>query len=369
MNGPARPPAGPAATLADRADVLLAATCPRCGEARPQESLTVEGWEDTGLTLGGRQTWTIRTLEIPGYCRECTKSLTTRRLLATALAALPLWLCAFGLGFQWGRGGLVILGILYAGFLLKRIGYTWADWLLYGMELEMQLATRVAPVRNGDASVRFPLGCLSSLFRLGFIAGGTVLLLFAGDLARMSGASGAPEAPGSTVPAGVSTPGTPDRSAGTFEDALRAGDLAAVTAFLDRDPSLLRTTGSKGERPLHLAVEADNPELVAFLVRRGAGLEDRDKGPGSTPLHRAAIHGKPLAAKALLQAGAQLEATRTRDRVTPLHLAVLNDKPEVVRVLLEAGANRNTPLPGGTKLLDAARKNNCTKVLPLLQER
>ena len=230
------------------------------------------------------------------------------------------------------------------------------------MELELNLGGRLEGVRRENSSMRFPLGYLASLVRFVFIAGISFLVLFIGGIWNDSGGRSAARPSETIEESRFSKPSQ------TIDEALRGGDVAAVKDFLEKEPGRIRQPIGKGESLLHLAVQSDKAELIAFLVEQGADLEARDKTPGSTPLHRAAIYGKAVAGKALLKAGANKEASRTVDRITPLQTAVLFDKEELVKLLLEAGADAKKNLPGGTSLLNAARKNNCRKVIPFLEQ-
>jgi len=88
-----------------------------------------------------------------------------------------------------------------------------------------------------------------------------------------------------------------------------------------------------------------SPEIILFLVERGARLEagtaDISSGIGDrTPLHYA-VHlsgRKAENAVALIQAGANVNA-RDNSGHTPLMLAVKRQNAEVVNILLDAGAN------------------------------
>ncbi len=358
-NVAAQPNRSAAAALA-KAQILLENTCPKCGINHNLEPIFVEGWEDTGLTLRGKQTWTIRSVDVPGYCHECSRSLWKRRLAATALMAVPIWVCAMMNVINRGNTGWVILGLVYFLFIFRRIGYCWADWLLFGMELEMNLATRIAPVRVGDSSVRFPLGFLWSSARIAAILATTFMIMWFAE--TFSGSIVAP------MPVTEVSERAFERQPTSIEEILKTGDVSGAKAFLLKNPARIRESNQKGETLLHFETVLKKPELVKFLLEHGAAPNACDKSPGSTPLHRAVLYDAPEAAQILLKAGANLNAQRPADRITPLQLAAVADKPETMRVLLEAGADPRLPMPGGLSLLDAARKSKCRKVIPLLEK-
>lgn len=74
-----------------------------------------------------------------------------------------------------------------------------------------------------------------------------------------------------------------------------------------------------GRTPLHDAVQASDPETVAFLLEKGADIEAQDRN-GCTPLHEAARTGRAEMIKVLLENGADLEST-AKDGSTPLDVA------------------------------------------------
>lgn len=137
--------------------------------------------------------------------------------------------------------------------------------------------------------------------------------------------------------------------------AVRAGDIAAVEAFLASsdahvDSHLLQDNDAncpKWSLLLH-ATDKNRPEMMRALLRRGAdpnllliayGLD------GYRPLHHAALFGLVEAAAVLLEAGARTE-DRTAVGATPLLVAAAKGHVDILKLLLEHGA------------LERARDNN-----------
>lgn len=120
------------------------------------------------------------------------------------------------------------------------------------------------------------------------------------------------------------------------------GDLAMVKKYLKKDPKLLNAHGWHSKTPLHWAAQGGHPEVVKFLVQKGAdvnSLED-DK---ETPMVYAAGFGGPGAIEVmelLLAKGAKIDATG-KPGMTPLMYAVNNGKIESAKFLLKKGANTN----------------------------
>jgi len=198
--------------------------------------------------------------------------------------------------------------------------------------------------------------------------------------------------------------------------AAQVGDLEALEALLDADPSLARrATLYDRLSALHIAAANGRLEVLSMVLDHGVppDVVNRHK---QTPLMLAAMHGKTDCVLKLLQAGANilmfdsqhgrtclhhasyfghvdclraiLAAARTtpvadswgfarfvnvRDEhgATPLHLAARQGRPQCVRHLLHAGAIVSAPtasygFPGSTALHLAARRGNLDCVRELL---
>ena len=107
------------------------------------------------------------------------------------------------------------------------------------------------------------------------------------------------------------------------------GQLPAAEAFLKADPALIHSENSRGEGPLHHALE---PEMAAFLLSRGADPDLQDK-KGLAPLHYARSAGL---AKTLLSHGASWKLKdRSGQPLIRHHETAVRD-PKIIRLLNEA---------------------------------
>jgi len=128
---------------------------------------------------------------------------------------------------------------------------------------------------------------------------------------------------------------------------VEAGDEAGARSYLRRFPHRVNSPAHAlaGRRPLHLAVERQDAEMMKLLLDLGAEVNGRDH-LGRTPLYLAVIQPKGLTLMTrLLDAGAD-PALADRIGITPLHLAVYRRETDKARELLRYGAPVNAATRG-----------------------
>lgn len=76
-----------------------------------------------------------------------------------------------------------------------------------------------------------------------------------------------------------------------------------------------------GRTPLHVAAAVDYPEMVQFLVQRGADLHARTGNELQTPVHFAARNDAPSSLKMLMKCGADITDKDFKQR-TPLQVCI-----------------------------------------------
>jgi len=151
----------------------------------------------------------------------------------------------------------------------------------------------------------------------------------------------------------------PSKQYDSIFDAVRAGDINATDAFLQKDPALIKSVDTQsqyGGPPLYTAAvtsytgdERTCRDMAAFLIKKGADVNYKDKN-GETPLHLVAAYGKVMMAELFIEKGANVNAACTAGW-TPLHQASMKGKKEIAALLIKKGAlinaedsSGNTPL-------------------------
>jgi hypothetical protein len=119
---------------------------------------------------------------------------------------------------------------------------------------------------------------------------------------------------------------------GIWRDAY-LGDLAEVERLVGQDPGLLNARDRLGMTPLMLASESGQVEVVAWLLDKGAAINERHC-QGCTALSFASSDGRLSAVRLLMERGA--DPTIATDKGSPpLLVASSQGHLEVVRVLLD----------------------------------
>jgi uncharacterized protein len=174
-------------------------------------------------------------------------------------------------------------------------------------------------------------------------------------------------------------------------EAIKAGDLTAVKALLDREPELVNACDQSG-LPAFTAAKYNRQEAIAQLLReRGAKLDihaaaitgdearvreliQGDKSAvstfshdGWTPLHLAVFFGHAACAKALVEAGAAVnERAKNAMENMPIHAAAAGRSADAVVILIENGADINARQHGGWTALHAAAQNGDASIAHVL---
>ena len=141
--------------------------------------------------------------------------------------------------------------------------------------------------------------------------------------------------------------------------AARTGNVAVAELLVAHGADVNRRERFKNQSAVMWAAGENHPEMVAFLVSKGADLSIRAQSTdwpsqitneprvqyrptgGLTPLHYAARSGCLVCVKTMLDAGADKDRPNP-DGMTPMIMALDNGFPAVARYLLDHGANAQT---------------------------
>jgi ankyrin repeat protein len=160
---------------------------------------------------------------------------------------------------------------------------------------------------------------------------------------------------------------TPRRFCGDdLAEAIRKGDQALVTAFLDAGWGVDQPLDYRGTRPLHEAAAYDQSEIARLLLARGGDPNVSDSR-GRTPLIQSAKSGSAAVAEVLLDAGAGVN--QGWNGRTAVHAAAMDKKSlDVLRVLLAHGGDPGRPdRDGVTPLMEAALRGLNRNLAALLE--
>jgi ankyrin repeat protein len=142
---------------------------------------------------------------------------------------------------------------------------------------------------------------------------------------------------------------------GKLYDAAKRGDVARVTALLDRGADPNESGDEHGTTALTIAAFLGHLDVVRALLARGADV-DRPNKFGSRPIFTAVTNAKLRVIGALLDAGASL-SVEADDGLTPV-MEAARSTPETLRLLIERGADVNGVSSKGYTALQCAALND-----------
>jgi len=149
-----------------------------------------------------------------------------------------------------------------------------------------------------------------------------------------------------------------------FFRAVRDGDTATVRRMLYDNNRLLNIVSDDDMRPLFIAAENGNLEMVRFLIEAGADINIQDED-GWAPLSGATSRGHIEVVRLLIDAGAEVNIQEGRGD-TSVNIAAKNGYIQIVRLLIGAGADLNIEHDGGWPPLTGAASNGHLQVVQLL---
>jgi quinoprotein dehydrogenase-associated probable ABC transporter substrate-binding protein len=153
-----------------------------------------------------------------------------------------------------------------------------------------------------------------------------------------------------------------------LNNAVMADDQTRVAYLLDKKHASVNAQDLQGETPLHHALMQRSPDMVAYLIARGADVNTRDRD-GWTPLMTAAYTDDAADVKVLTAHGADPNALSAQN-LTPLGIAAQYDKVQAAVALVAAGADPNRPIgeAGYTPLMLATANDSQVLAKALMQK-
>lgn len=152
-----------------------------------------------------------------------------------------------------------------------------------------------------------------------------------------------------------------------FFDACRSGDKALVEKIYAERPDIIHAEDARGFTPLIIAVYNNQPEVVDFLLEKGAKPETHDQNAGNTALMGVCFKGYKELAEKLINAGADINQ-RNNQGATALTFAATFGHIEIARLLLDKGADvRARDVRGKSPLEHAVIQEN-EEMVTLLQQ-
>lgn len=122
---------------------------------------------------------------------------------------------------------------------------------------------------------------------------------------------------------------------GEIHKAAKDGDITKIKSLLEKDPKLINAGNRLEQAPLEMAAWGGHKEIVAFLIEKGANVNQVDIF-GAAPLHMAVVQGHKEIVELLLEKGADINV-KTKNGKIPLQLAFENERPAIIELFINRG--------------------------------
>lgn len=154
----------------------------------------------------------------------------------------------------------------------------------------------------------------------------------------------------------------------SFHAAAGAGDMMAITAFLDAGINPNAQNASDGRTPLISAAARGDLEVVKLLLERGADVNIKDKENYTALFHAIEAMYEEVALVILDQPNIDPNA-RGLNGVTALMSYAWRDNKDAVKKLLDRGADVNGQDNDGDAALHGVAKSGNMEILNMLLEK
>jgi ankyrin repeat protein len=127
-----------------------------------------------------------------------------------------------------------------------------------------------------------------------------------------------------------------------LHEAVKGGKPEMVRFLLEKKLDV-NAENALGETPIYEALMGgDRMEILSFLVAHGAKVDFLgEKGIGKTPLFKAIGNGSPEVVRFLIEKGADVNQKTGSYKKTALHIAAFFGRKEIVQLLIKKGARLN----------------------------
>ena len=149
--------------------------------------------------------------------------------------------------------------------------------------------------------------------------------------------------------------------------AVKNGDMEALSRMLDDNPGLVNLQDSHGMLPLHLAIQNCDQEAAEILIFYGADVDAR-RNNDDTPIYLA-IHCERVEMPVLVWENGANVNLPNKENVTALMRAARLGRKKAVKFLLYAGAEINVKDNNGRTPLDLAIEHGHHKIAKILVKR
>lgn len=148
-------------------------------------------------------------------------------------------------------------------------------------------------------------------------------------------------------------------------ESIEHGNKEQAYSLIDKE-SNLNLLDSTGMAYIHHAIISHQPDIVKYLINKGANINVETSPNKRTPLLQALVTQQIDIAKYLFEKGCTVK-TKCPDGATPLLVCAQNDLLDISKLLLRKGADINAEIPEwGYNALYVAVLNNNTPLVHLL---
>lgn len=152
---------------------------------------------------------------------------------------------------------------------------------------------------------------------------------------------------------------------GNIQNAIRNGDIEAVKAILQNDPSSASRPGERGFPPIIFAAYSEDQAICELLIEAGANVNAQDMA-GNTALMGVCFKGFNDIAQFLIDKGADVNL-KNKTGGTALSFAATFNQNTIAKLLLANGAEVNIKDQNGQTPLELAQKQDNKELVALLQ--